>query len=231
MARTVSIRGAQGAAPLHAADQQLAFVDEFLGEVRSQVEKQLFVGQDFLAPRLAIEGLQFVEFLLRKTKTGPVDVVVARHPADGRLSGDAVPVGPGDDPLEHAQVFAEAGPEEIPVLVLAKPVHVEDARQFGDAPLHADPMAEIVAHVVAAEGQHGHGVPADLAHRTGGGGGHLAAHGRAGIHTADPVEGLVDQRHGGRAPAAEDDRGDRHALGVLPVRIDRGALRGGRGET
>ena len=29
--------------------------------------------------------------------------------------------------------------------------------------LHSQPVAEIIAHVVAAEGQHGHGVAANLA--------------------------------------------------------------------
>ena len=41
-----------------------------------------------------------------------------------------------DDPLEHAHVLAEAGPEELAVLVLAEPVHQEDLRRVRDALLH-----------------------------------------------------------------------------------------------
>ena len=63
-----------------------------------------------------------------------------------------------------------------------------------------------------------------------GGGGHFRAHGGADVDTGAPVEGLVDQRHGGGAAAAEDDGADRHALGVFPGRVDGRALRGGSGE-
>ena len=71
--------------------------------------------------------------------------------------------------------------------------------------LHLDPVAEIVAHVVAAEGQHRHGIAPHFADRARGGGRHFRAHGGADINARTPVEGLVDQRHGGRAAAAEDE--------------------------
>ena len=45
-----------------------------------------------------------------------------------------------------------------------------------------------------------------------------------------PVEGLSHQRHGRAATTAEQDRRDRHAVWVLPLRSDRGALGSGRGE-
>ena len=63
-----------------------------------------------------------------------------------------------------------------------------------------------------------------------GGGGGFRAHGGADVDAAGPVEGLVDERHGGGAAAAEDDGADGHAVGGFPVGIDGGALRGGRGE-
>ena len=70
--------------------------------------------------------------------------------------------------------------------------------------LHLDPVPEIVAHVIAAEGQHGHRIAADLADGAGGGGGHFRAHGGADVDAGAPVEGLIDQRHGGGAASAED---------------------------
>ena len=77
-----------------------------------------------------------------------------------------------DDPLEDAHVLAEAGPEELAFGVLAEPVDAEDARRFGEGALHLDPVAEVIPHVVSAEGQHGHGIAADIAYgRAGGGGG------------------------------------------------------------
>ena len=45
--------------------------------------------------------------------------------------------------------------------------------------LHLDPVTEVVAHVVAAEGQHGHGIAAHHADRAGGRGRGLRAHGGA----------------------------------------------------
>ena len=93
-----------------------------------------------------------------------------------------------------------------------------------------EPVVEVVAHVVAAEGQHGEGVPAHFADVAGGGGGHLAADGGGGVDAEVPVHRLHHQRHGGGAAAAEDEGADGHAVGVLPGGVDGGALRRGGGE-
>jgi hypothetical protein len=100
----------------------------------------------------------------------------------------------------------------------------------GELALHLDPVAEVVAHVVAAEGQHGHGVAADLADGSGGGGGGLGAHGGAGVDAGAPVEGLVDERHGGgrRPPKMMAEMGT--PSGASQSGRCSGALRGGRGE-
>ena len=71
---------------------------------------------------------------------------------------------------------------------------MEDARGGGELALHAEPVPEVVAHVVAAEGQHGHGIAADLADGAAGGGGGFRAHGGADVDAGGPVEGLVDER-------------------------------------
>ena len=73
---------------------------------------------------------------------------------------------------------------------------MEDARRDREPALHLDPVAEVVAHVVAAEGQHGHGIAAQLADGAGGRGGHFGAHGRANVHAARPVE-CLDRRAAG----------------------------------
>ena len=127
-------------------------------------------------------------------------------------------VGAIHDPLEHAHILAEARPDELAIAVLAEPVHMEDARRLAETALHLDPVAEIIAHVVAAEGQHGHRVAAHFADRARRRGRHFRAHGRADVNAGAPVEGLIDQGHGRGAAPAEDDRADRHALGVLPCR-------------
>ena len=137
-----------------------------------------------------------------------------------------------DDPLQHAHVLAEAGPEELAVLVLAEPVHHgRSSAGAGSAPACRSQCCEVVAHVVAAEGQHRHRVAAhdaDLAGRRGGG---LRAERRAEEDAVRPVERLEHERHGGRAAAAEDDRGDRHALGIVRRACESaGLLRRRRGE-
>ena len=63
-----------------------------------------------------------------------------------------------------------------------------------------------------------------------GGGSLLGGDRGADQHAVLPGQGLVDQRHVGRAPPAEQDRRDRHAGRVLPLGSDRGALRGRCGE-
>src|SRR5258708_27645260 len=65
------------------------------------------------------------------------------------------------DPFEHAEILAEAGPEKFSVSIFTEPVYVEDARSHAERALHFDPVAEVIAHVISAEGKHGHGVAAD----------------------------------------------------------------------
>ena len=199
-----------------------------------EVDEEFFVADDLSLPGCAIDLLELVEggaeLGFGEVESGPLDVVEVGGPADRRLPGAHPAMDAVDDPLEDAHVLCVAGPEEAAVLVLAEPVDVEDARGDGERALHFDPVAEVVSHVVAAEGQHGHGVAADPACGRAGCGGGLRAHGCAGVDAGGPVEGLVDERDGGGAAASEDDGGDRDSVGVLPVGIDRGALRGGRGE-
>ena len=57
---------------------------------------------------------------------------------------------------------------------------------FVQARADLEPVLEIIAHVVAAEGQHGHRVAAHLPDRAGGGGGHFRAHRGADVNAVDP---------------------------------------------
>ena len=87
-----------------------------------------------------------------------------------------------------------------------------------------------MAHVVAAKGEHGHG-PRDLADRARGRGGGLGTQGGANEDAVNPVEGLIDQRHGRRAAAAEDQRANRDAVGIVGLGREGGVVGHGRGET
>ena len=87
-------------------------------------------------------------------------------------------------------------------------------------------MLPVVAHVIAAEGPHCHGVSSDHADLAGGGCGGLACHDAAYEDTVIPVSGLVDQRSGLCTAAAEDDSGDGNALLALELGADAGAVDG-----
>ena len=117
------------------------------------------------------------------------------------------------------------------ICATAEPVDVEDLRELG-AWVLADfkPMLEVVAHVVAAERQHGERVEAELAGATENGGGHFGGHGRAEEHAVFPAAGFVDQRNDGLAAAAEEERADRNAFRIFPFGSDDGALRRRRRE-
>ena len=166
----------------------------------------------------------------RHVEAVDVDGVEGRDSADrrvdgGRLVGDAV-----EDPLEHAGVLAVAGPEELAVGVLAEPVDVEDLGQgvaVGSFRADAEPVREVVGHVVTAERQHGEGVAAQVADRAGLGRRGLRGHDRAEEDAVLPVVGLEHQRDDRGAAAAEEDGADRHALGVLPLGGDGGVLAAG----
>ena len=144
----------------------------------------------------------------------------------------ALAAAAAEDPREHAAVLAVARPEELAVGVLAEPVDVEELRQLRLVGRFADaqPVREVVAHVVAAERQHRERVAAQRADRAGRGGGRLGTHDRAEEHAVLPVVRLGDERDGRGAAAAEQDRRDRHALRVFPLRRDARHLRERRGE-
>ena len=63
-----------------------------------------------------------------------------------------------ENPFQHARIVPEARPQKLAVGAPAEPVHVENLRRVGNLSAHVQPVLEIVAHVVAAEGQHGHGI-------------------------------------------------------------------------
>src|SRR5258707_6041760 len=98
-----------------------------------------------------------------------------------------------------------------------------------DTLAHYEPMAEIVGHVVAAEGQHGHRIAANDADVSGGRGSSFAGHGGAYEDAVLPIKGFVHQRRDTRAAAAKNKRGNAHAFRSLPLRRHGGRLPRGNG--
>src|SRR5690242_16860195 len=112
------------------ANQQLALVNHLGLEPIVKVEKQLFVSKHFVPPSFAIECLQLFKSLFRKIAPLPFNVFVMRYPPDWRFLSERATVRTVDDPLQHAHVFAETRPHEVPILVFAEPVHMKDLRRF-----------------------------------------------------------------------------------------------------
>ena len=156
--------------PLQTADEKFAFVDHFFGEMVVKLDEELFVVDDFVFPGGAIDGLQLVELLFGKVQALPFHVAVFGDPADGGFAGFGTDPGAVYDPFKDAHVFAVAGPDELSLGALAEPVHVEDARGDAERALHLDPVTKVVAHMVAAEREHGHGIAANFADFPGCGG-------------------------------------------------------------
>ncbi|PWA25048.1 hypothetical protein CCH79_00015991 [Gambusia affinis] len=100
-------------------------------------------------------------------QTFSVDGAIFWQPTDVALLGRFLfPLSAAalEDPLQHAGVFSEPGPEEgAGGGILSEPVNVEDLGQLGGGlpGLHAQPMGEVVAEVVAKERTHGEWVVHD----------------------------------------------------------------------
>src|ERR1700710_2442213 len=122
-----------------------------------KLDEEPLMSYDLLLPLLAVDRLQCSEGLARKVDAVPIQVIVERSPADWGLTRRHLSAHTIYDPLQHAKVFAIPGPQELPVRILAEPVDVEDFGCGAEVAAHPDPVPEIVAHVVATKGQHGHG--------------------------------------------------------------------------
>src|ERR1700730_7640030 len=201
---------------LQPADQELPLVDHFLGQVAVKPNEQLLVLNHFAVPLVAIEGLQLFEAIFRKMQTAPFKTLVAGHSSNRPFLSLGTTPGAIDNPFQNLHVLAETRPDELTLCILAKPIYVKDARRHGEHALHFEPMPKVVAHVVATERKHGHGVAAYLTLGAFGRGGHLGAHGRAHVNAGTPIECLKDQRHGAGATAAKNDGADGDSLGILP---------------
>src|SRR5206468_8828084 len=109
-------------------------------------------------------------------KPGPIDVPVVRHEAERGVRGAGLAATTVKDPLEHAHVLTETRPDELAVGVLPEPVDAEYPRRLRHRLAHREPMAEIIADVIAAKGEHRKGIATHFADSAGRGGSRLGAH-------------------------------------------------------
>src|SRR5580700_7310052 len=92
-------------------------------------------------------------------------------------------------------------------------------------------MTEVVAHVVAAEREHGHRVAPELTHFPGDRGRSFATDRCTQKSTVLPVESFGYEWNDAGAPSTKQDRIDRNTLGILPLRRNHWALACRNGES
>src|ERR1700721_724902 len=130
-----------------------------------QIDEQAFMIHYFLAPASAIHFHQLIKCRALKLQATPVDVLVSWNPSNHSFTPMRVPLHPFYDPSQYAHIFAESRPQELPILILAKPIHMKDPWCCIEPSLHLEPVPKIIAHVVSAEGKHRHRIAAHASPR------------------------------------------------------------------
>src|SRR5713101_5616931 len=158
---------------------------------------------------------QFFNRAFRKVEAVQVERAGCRNVADRRFDCFRLTINPTDNPLQHPEILAITGPEESAVLAPSKPVHLEYSREVLTLSREAQPVLEIVTHVVATERNHCHRVlPQPTDHSVSRGGGLDPHHGTY-QDARFPAECLVDQGDSLRPSPAEEEGRSRNSLWVI----------------
>src|SRR3989442_6436770 len=104
----------------------------------------------FLFPPWYVHCQELLPVLGGKLETGEVEPVGGGQAADGCRLRAAASLDPLANPLEHAAVFAVAGPEPSALAVFAEPVHEINLRQPGPVgpPGEGEPMSKVIPPVI-----------------------------------------------------------------------------------
>src|SRR5262245_33879662 len=108
----------------------LLLVLELLRHARAVLVEVLADAGELDLPAGVVEAEQFGLRLPAQRDAVQVEVALLRQVADRRLDRASLALHALDHPLQHAQVVAEARPQELAVVALAEPVDVEDLRQL-----------------------------------------------------------------------------------------------------
>src|SRR4029077_6873134 len=180
--------------------QRIDLFIQSLGKTIAEVREVLLDERHFRQPTLDVYTEKLLNMRALYVETSGIEIGDLGNPADWGLRGVHLSVTTLKNPFQNAAVFAEARPQKLAIRILTKPVDVENFRQLRWLRVltYLEPMAEVVAHVVAAEPQHGPGIAAQLSGFPRDGGGGLAAHGRAQKSSMPPIESFRDQRNDSR---------------------------------
>src|SRR5262249_37471653 len=138
--------------------------------------KETVDGGHFRKPAWDIHVEKFCQTAGRDVQSAGVEIFGPRQSTDWRIDSARRSIASLKDPLQDSAVLAISRPQELAFLVLPEPVHEVNLRHLCARCLSdLQPMSKIAAHVVAAEGQHRHGIASQLADFAGSGSGRLAA--------------------------------------------------------
>ncbi|CAI8056245.1 hypothetical protein GBAR_LOCUS30649 [Geodia barretti] len=218
-----------GDAPFEALQLLLEEVWELSGHLLGKVD--LHFGRLLLQVGLA-EIKQMLH--IHGPQTLHVDGAWLRGESERCLLGDVFPVAATQDPVDDPAIIAEPGPDEVPLGVLAEPVHVEHLWKFGTGSLlHLAPVLHVLAEVVAKKRSHGKRIVEDdfLPLVIGGCGRRLRAKAQPHVDRVLPAERFEHQRDCFRATPTKQNGVDRNSTWVLPVGVKVGTLHSGGAET
>src|SRR3954454_24357331 len=128
--------------------------------------------------------------------------------------------GAADYPFQNAHVLTVTRPHKFAVLIFSEPVYGKDRRRIGKARAKVEPVAEIIAHVIAAERKHRERIAADLTDISKCGGRHLRTHRRSHVNAKSPIERLLDQRNDAVSTTSKYECRYRNAGRIIKIFIN-----------
>ena len=184
-----------------------------------------------LKPKLVINGKKISESLLGDVKAFKLDVINVGNVTDRSLNSAYLTVAASKDPHKNTHIVAEAGPDEVTLVIGSEPVNVEDLRSVGKNLTHIEPVLPVVTHIVAYEGTHSHRIATNYADCTCSCCGSLGSHDGTNEGTVLPACRLIYEGSGLCTTAAEYDRGDRNACGIVELIGETRTVSGHSGES
>src|SRR6266498_1064834 len=95
--------------------------------------EEIALALEIVFPSFAVNSHQLIEIGFRNFESFATQARRLGHITDGGLIRLAAALAALDDPAQHPQVFAEAGPEKPAALVALEKVYAEDFRRIGSA--------------------------------------------------------------------------------------------------
>src|SRR5258706_15177059 len=106
--------------------QIIHFGTQTFGKVAAEAGEVVFDQRDFGEPAVDIDAEEFVHVGGFQVEAFCVKIFYFRYATDRRVFGVDFAVGAFEYPFQDTAVLALGGPEAFPILVLAKPVDVEN---------------------------------------------------------------------------------------------------------